>query len=109
MKQEWTNDKLSDHWILSDELERNLIHDRSGVVFGCKQKLIDLGKSGFQSYVCTGQAGGTTVPQDRIKRRLAAVLALDIVGYSRLMGKDETGTRADRDPRYNRQTGRVGA
>ncbi len=25
-------------------------------------------------------------------RRLAAILAADIVGYSRLMGQDETGT-----------------
>lgn len=31
---------------------------------------------------------------DRIKRRLAAVLALDVEGYSRLMGEDETGTLA---------------
>jgi class 3 adenylate cyclase len=31
---------------------------------------------------------------DRVERRLAAVLVLDVVGYSRLMGKDETGTLA---------------
>jgi adenylate cyclase len=31
---------------------------------------------------------------DRVRRRLAAVLALDVVGYSRLMGKDEAGTLA---------------
>ena len=31
---------------------------------------------------------------DRVKRRLAAVLALDVVGYSRLMGEDEAGTLA---------------
>ncbi len=31
---------------------------------------------------------------DRIKRRLSAILALDIVGYSRLMGEDEVGTLA---------------
>jgi len=30
----------------------------------------------------------------RIQRRLAAVLAADVVGYSRLMGQDETGTLA---------------
>ena len=28
------------------------------------------------------------------KRRLAAILAADVVGYSRLMGLDESGTRA---------------
>jgi adenylate cyclase len=29
---------------------------------------------------------------DRVKRKLAAILAADIAGYSRLMGADETGT-----------------
>jgi adenylate cyclase len=28
----------------------------------------------------------------RVQRRLAAILAVDVVGYSRLMGEDETGT-----------------
>lgn len=31
---------------------------------------------------------------DRVRRRLAAVMALDVVGYSRIMGKDEAGTLA---------------
>ncbi len=31
---------------------------------------------------------------ERIERRLAAILAADVVGYSRLMGDDEAGTRA---------------
>jgi adenylate cyclase len=30
--------------------------------------------------------------EGRVKRRLAAILAADVVGYSRLMGKDEEGT-----------------
>jgi adenylate cyclase len=30
----------------------------------------------------------------RAERKLAAILAADVVGYSQLMGKDETGTRA---------------
>ena len=30
--------------------------------------------------------------QDRLERRLAAILAADVAGYSRLMGVDETGT-----------------
>ena len=30
----------------------------------------------------------------RVQRRLAAILAADIVGYSRLMGADEAGTLA---------------
>ncbi|WP_027547781.1 adenylate/guanylate cyclase domain-containing protein [Bradyrhizobium sp. WSM2254] len=33
-----------------------------------------------------------TPQQDRINRRLAAILAADIAGYSRLMGADELGT-----------------
>jgi adenylate cyclase len=30
----------------------------------------------------------------RVERRLAAILAADVAGYSRLMGQDEVGTRA---------------
>ena len=32
--------------------------------------------------------------EQRINRRLAAILAADVVGYSRLMGADEAGTLA---------------
>ena len=32
--------------------------------------------------------------EQRVQRRLAAILAADVVGYSRLMGTDEAGTRA---------------
>jgi adenylate cyclase len=32
--------------------------------------------------------------EERVRRRLAAILAADVVGYSRLMGADEAGTRA---------------
>ena len=35
---------------------------------------------------------GTAVNQQRVERRLAAILAADVVGYSRLMGIDEVGT-----------------
>ena len=30
--------------------------------------------------------------QSRVERRLAAILAADVAGYSRLMGADEEGT-----------------
>ena len=30
--------------------------------------------------------------EERVQRRLAAILAADVVGYSRLMGADEVGT-----------------
>jgi class 3 adenylate cyclase len=29
---------------------------------------------------------------DRVQRRMAAILAADVVGYSRLMGEDEEAT-----------------
>lgn len=32
--------------------------------------------------------------EERVQRKLAAILAADVVGYSRLMGEDEAGTRA---------------
>ena len=33
-------------------------------------------------------------PEDRVERRLAAILAAEVAGYSRLMGADEEGTHA---------------
>src|SRR5579859_4330527 len=35
-----------------------------------------------------------TLSDERVERRLAAILAVDIAGYSRLMGQDEVGTLA---------------
>src|SRR5262245_15378758 len=35
---------------------------------------------------------GATLAGDQVQRRLAAVLAADVAGYSRLMGADEEGT-----------------
>ena len=32
------------------------------------------------------------MPEERVHRRLAAILAADVAGYSRLMGADEVGT-----------------
>jgi class 3 adenylate cyclase len=32
--------------------------------------------------------------EERVQRRLAAILAADVVGYSRLMERDEAGTLA---------------
>ena len=34
------------------------------------------------------------MPEERAQRRLAAILAADVVGYSRLMERDEAGTLA---------------
>jgi class 3 adenylate cyclase len=35
-----------------------------------------------------------TLSEERVERRLAAILAADVAGYSRLMGADEEGTLA---------------
>ena len=56
-----------------------------------------------------------TVTSPRIERRLAAILAADVAGYSRLMGTDEVGTlnalkehRRERiDPTIARHNGRI--
>ena len=55
------------------------------------------------------------MPPERVKRKLAAILAADIAGYSRLMGADEEGTlarlKAHRrelvDPKIAEHRGRV--
>src|SRR5437762_5673982 len=39
-------------------------------------------------------SGRTKVSGERVERRLAAILAADVAGYSRLMGEDEEGTLA---------------
>ena len=52
---------------------------------------------------------------DRVERRLAAILAADVAGYSRLMNKDEEGTHAAfvalrreaTDPRIAEHRGRI--
>src|SRR5947207_5568125 len=53
--------------------------------------------------------------EDRVERRLAAILAADVAGYSRLMGVDEEGTLADLkghrravlDPKITEHRGRI--
>src|ERR1041385_6697036 len=53
--------------------------------------------------------------EDRVERRLAAILAADVAGYSRLMGIDEEGTlaalkghrRAVIDPKITEHRGRI--
>ncbi|MGH7123389.1 MAG: SUMF1/EgtB/PvdO family nonheme iron enzyme [Stellaceae bacterium] len=49
-----------------------------------------------------GQGKGESRPPEGLARRLAAIIAADIVGYSRLMGMDEEGTHA-RVTRYRRE------
>jgi len=53
--------------------------------------------------------------RERLERRLAAILAADVAGYSRLMGEDEEGTLAALkmlrreliDPKINERRGRI--
>jgi adenylate cyclase len=55
------------------------------------------------------------MPRERVERRLAAILAADVAGYSRLMGADEEGTlsallacrREILDPKMAEHRGRV--
>jgi adenylate cyclase len=58
---------------------------------------------------------GAQMSNDRVERRLAAVLAADVAGYSRLMGHDEEGTlsrlkalrRTLLDPKIAEHRGRI--
>src|SRR5215467_8902707 len=53
--------------------------------------------------------------QERVERKLAAILAADVAGYSRLMGEDEEGTHAAltalrrelTDPKIKEHRGRI--
>jgi class 3 adenylate cyclase len=59
--------------------------------------------------------GSTALATERVERRLAAILAADVAGYSRLMGADEEGTlarlKAHRremiDPKIKEHKGRI--
>ncbi|MBV8118511.1 MAG: adenylate/guanylate cyclase domain-containing protein, partial [Alphaproteobacteria bacterium] len=51
---------------------------------------------------------------ERVKRRLTAILAADVAGYSRLVGADEEGTlaalkaiRRELDPKISEHRGRI--
>jgi adenylate cyclase len=56
-----------------------------------------------------------SLPTERVERRLAAILAADVAGYSRLMGTDEEGTLAQLkthrkdlvDPKITEHRGRI--
>jgi TolB-like protein/class 3 adenylate cyclase len=59
--------------------------------------------------------GSTALATARVERRLAAILAVDVVGYSRLMGADEEGTHGRLkglfqelvEPKINAHRGRI--
>src|SRR2546423_2582346 len=75
---------------------------------------------GWSSYLLRGSVvrGGVSCPalaMERVERRLTAILAADIAGYSRLTGLDEEGTHAQLqdhlralvDPKVAEHRGRV--
>src|SRR5450631_2160746 len=43
---------------------------------------------------CACRLSEGLLSEERVERRLAAILAADVAGYSRLMGADEVGTLA---------------
>src|SRR5690242_527918 len=59
--------------------------------------------------------GRLAMNEERVQRRLAAILAADIAGYSRLMGDDDEGTLRDLkahrvaliDPKITEHRGRI--
>jgi TolB-like protein len=67
-----------------------------------------------RGYGAFQQPRGGNLASDRVQRRLTAILAADVAGYSRLMGLDEAGTartlhehRAAVDPIVARYGGRI--
>jgi class 3 adenylate cyclase len=61
------------------------------------------------------RSGSTALATERVERRLAAILAADVAGYSRLMSVDEEGTHARLrahlrqlvDPKIKEHRGRI--
>src|SRR6202165_5437692 len=61
------------------------------------------------------RSGSAALSTERVERRLTAILAADVAGYSRLMGADEEGTlaqlkahrRALVDPKITDHRGRI--
>ena len=74
-----------------------------------------LAPAGIVSFARCVQARNSFLPTDRVVRRLAAILAIDMVGYSRHMEADEAGTIARQkvhrqdtiDPILKEHSGRV--
>ena len=75
----------------------------------------DVDKLSRQSWAGNSMPTTRTMTSPKIERRLAAILAADVAGYSRLMGTDEVGTlnalkehRRERiDPTIARHNGRI--
>src|SRR5262245_11446071 len=59
-----------------------------------QSRLIDTSGCDHKFDLETAAARAILMANARVERRLAAILAADVVGYSRLMGADEEGTLA---------------
>jgi len=68
----------------------------SGRSFGCRRgNLASSPRTKHYALIGHGNSHlGAPLTGGRVERRLAAVLAADVAGYSRLMGADEEGTLA---------------
>src|SRR5215469_14663106 len=55
---------------------------------------IDTPRLSLLNLAKVARAGRSVMAEARVERRLAAILAADVAGYSRLMGTDEEGTLA---------------
>ena len=77
--------------------------------------MVPAGPVSFREFVRPFQYRGSCLVADRVERRLTAILAADVAGYSRLMGDDEEGTlaqlmahrRALVDPKIEEHRGRI--
>jgi hypothetical protein len=59
----------------------------------CPQNSIPVAFSISLNALCfRTETGGDAVTTERLDRRLSAIVAADVAGYSRLMGADEEGT-----------------
>src|SRR5215471_13099718 len=70
---------------------RNRKRTRRGRLHAAQRRLIWLPASTSDG---AARLGRGTVSGERVERRLAAIMATDVAGYSRLIGLDEAGTLA---------------
>ena len=96
------------HFLADDQPQRQ----RCSVTFARRPLLLAHPATGFYDFSTEGPRGAHLA---REQRRLAAIVSADVAGYSRLMGRDESGTLAALkalrreliDPAIDRHSGRI--